>query len=36
MGEFLDRLRKRADPTDVETADAMRSLAEAFRSGSAA
>jgi hypothetical protein len=32
---FLDRFRKRADPTDAETADAMRGLAEAFVKGSA-
>jgi hypothetical protein len=33
---FLDRFRKRADPTDAETADAMRGLAEAFVKGMAA
>jgi hypothetical protein len=31
---FLDRFRKRADPTDAETADAMRRLAQAFVTGS--
>jgi hypothetical protein len=36
MARFLDRFRKRADPTDDEIADLMRSLAEGFRSGSAA
>lgn len=36
MGRFLDRFRRRADPTDEETADVMGSLAEAFRNGSAA
>lgn len=36
MARFLDRFRKRADPTDEEIADLMRSLAEGFRSGSAA
>ncbi|GLW29087.1 hypothetical protein [Actinoplanes regularis] len=30
---ILDRFRKRADPTDAQTADAMRDLAEAFRGG---
>ena len=30
---FLDRSRKRGDPTDAETADAMRGLAEAFVKG---
>lgn len=36
MGRFLDRFRKRVDPTDAETADVMRGLAEAFVRGSAA
>jgi hypothetical protein len=33
--KFFDRLRRRIDPTDAETADAMRNLAEAFVAGSA-
>jgi hypothetical protein len=36
MSRFLDRFRKRADPTDIETAEAMCGLAEAFRTGIAA
>jgi hypothetical protein len=35
MGRFLDRFRKRTDPTDAQTAEAMLELAEAFRAGAA-
>ncbi|MEU7820286.1 hypothetical protein [Catellatospora sp. NPDC049133] len=35
MRWLLDRLRRRADPSDAETAKAMRGLAEAFVSASA-
>ncbi|GAA1362054.1 hypothetical protein [Catellatospora chokoriensis] len=36
MGKFLDRFRKRANPSDEETAEAMRNLADAFVRGAAA
>lgn len=36
MGKFLDRFRKRADPSDAQTSEAMRRLAEAFVKGAAA
>jgi hypothetical protein len=36
MGRFLDRFRRPTDPTDAETAEVMRDLAEGFRTGSAA
>jgi hypothetical protein len=36
VSQFFDRFRRPAEPTDEETAEAMRDLAEVFRSGSKA